>query len=98
MNKTFASLALALCACVALAAPPAAAEKSAAPLSVKISNAVSITFGHLVSYYGSDYVLVPVEGFDKSLDIVVAWRKSAEKPFFEDFARIVKEVIDEFGY
>ena len=66
---------------------------NAAPLSVKISNAVSITFGHLASYYGSDYELIPVEGFDKSLDIVVTWRKSAEKPFFEDFARIVKEVI-----
>ena len=71
---------------------------NAAPLSVKISNAVSMTFGHLASYYGSDYELVPVEGFDKSLDIVVAWRKSVEKPFFEDFARIVKEVVDEFGY
>jgi DNA-binding transcriptional LysR family regulator len=71
---------------------------NAAPLSVKISNAVSITFGHLASYYGSDYELIPVEGFDKSLDIVVTWRKSAEKPFFEDFACIVKDVIDEFGY
>ena len=71
---------------------------NAAPLSVKIRNAVSITFGHLASYYGSDYELIPVEGFEKSLDIVVAWRKSSEKPFFEDFARIVKEVIDEFGY
>lgn len=47
MNKTFASLALALCACVALAAPPAAAEKgaeAAAPLSVK-----NLTFTYVTS-------------------------------------------------
>ena len=69
-----------------------------APLSVKIDNAVSLTFGHLAPFYGSEYEFVPLDGFDKTLDIAVIWRRSVEKPFFEDFARIVKQVIEEFGY
>ena len=69
-----------------------------APLSVKISNAVGLTFGHLGPYYGSDYVLTPLKDFDKTLDIAVIWRQSVEKPFFNDFADIVRDVIEEIGY
>ena len=69
-----------------------------APLSVSIDNSVSLTFGHLASYYKAGYSLVPLKDFDAVLDIAVIWRKSYEKPFFDDFARVVQEVIDEFGY
>lgn len=71
---------------------------NAAPLSVKIDNAVSLTFGHLAPFYGSEYELVPLKSFDKTLDIAVIWRRSMEKPFFNHFANTVQEVIEEFGY
>lgn len=71
---------------------------NAAPLTVAMGDCAALSFGHLAAYYGTDYTLIPLKGFDATLNIAVIWRRSAEKPFFRDFARITHDVIRSTGY
>lgn len=67
-------------------------------LKADMEDAIGPTLGHLKQAYGSKYKFIPLEGFNEKFPIAIVWRKANAKPFFDDLARITREVIQEAGY